>query len=251
MLVAVALVYAVVANPNHPQRRADPPGINHDGAQNSDHRLALARACERGSTNKCVDAATAYLADNDEQSKDAKYGLSLLMRGCEGRDGLACAMLSGRHGAKESHWHNLKKADHYLQRAIRIYEAGCSQNAADSCAGLADLLRSRSPRGKGPEEVSQIEMKARRLLEQACDREGAGYCRRLADFCHEREDDGCYVSALRRACSVGHTDSCCVLGIFLRDVVRDPEGPAYMRKGCEGGDRSCCTDSAAGLVRHH
>ena len=203
------------------------------------------RACEGGDLKACTQAAELYWDGANGHAFDPDRSLRYATRGCDGGDGLACAVRGRQHetGIGTTWAPGLAVAD---------YEKACTAGAGLGCA----LLGAMYLRGHGVdpdrEKALRYAERARVLWVAACEGAEPRWCTYAASLTGRGGERGDLARAYdRRACDQGIAAGCVLvqgarLGLGTRergDVERE------LSRLCENGEPTACTGLAS-IERH-
>jgi serine/threonine-protein kinase len=238
------------------------------------------KGCTIGTPAACGQLAHLLLQGADGVKVDTVRGLSAATRGCDGKDGLACATL-----AFAAAWGTGMSPD--ASTALRAGEAACDAGAGDGCTIASDvanvagdaakagalakrglpMVRDTCAGGDDQACISFDELaasgragerplaEAAKLLQIGCDRGGPMSCLALAnayeygigvapDATRARELGKRAGGALAAACDLGRLTACARLGRVLASddgSSRDPMRAAgVLQRACDGGSGVAC-----------
>ena len=203
--------------------------------------VACERACEGGDLKACTQAAELYWEGANGHTFDPDKSLLYATRGCDGGDGLACAVRGRQHETGiGTEW--------APALAVADYEKACTAGAGLGCA----LLGAMYLRGHGVdadrEKALQYGARARALWVAACEGAEPRWCTYAAALTRRGGERRDLAQAFdRRACDLGITEGC-VLVQGARLGLGAPERGDVERalsQLCEDGEPTACTFVAA------
>jgi TPR repeat protein len=224
--------------------RPEPPVRAAQHASTSAAEAADERACQdRGNARSCGRAAELYMMGRGHHGFDPATSFRYAARGCEGGDGLACAVLG-------QHYENGIGAPWSPQRAVAIYDRSCSAGSGLGCFQLAEMyFRGHGVEPGGPKAESYRE-RARTLWLAACQGDDPRACAFAAALpAPRREPDVPVPTALeldQRACDRGIARGCVDLLVarHLHDTGQLAAGLTDLDRLCRADEPTACEELA-------
>jgi len=237
-LCAIWLVGVLGCQPGGPRGGGPPSG-----------RVAAARcasgecerACESGDLKACAQAAELYWDGANGHAFDPDRSLRYATRGCDGGDGLACAVRGRQHETGiGTEW--------APALAVADYEKACTAGAGLGCA----LLGAMYLRGHGVdpdrEKAFRYGERARALWVAACEGAEPRWCTYAALLTGRGGEHGDLARAYdQRACDQGIAAGCALvqharLGL---DAGKRDDVERELSRLCEDGEPTACTGLAS------
>lgn len=206
---------------------------------------AFERACqERGESGACGRAAELYSEGENGQTFDPERSFHYATLGCDGGDGLACAVLGRlRESGIGTEW--------APKLAVADYDKACAAGSGLGCALLAAMY----VRGHGvdadPEKAQRYGARAQALWSAACQGAEPRWCTQAALLTGHGPDAEQLAQAYnRRACDHGFTRGCVRwLDSELASGTAKPSAVVgELSRLCDGGEPSAC-ERLAGIER--
>lgn len=198
---------------------------------------AFERACqERGELGACARAAELYCEGANGQPFDPERSFHYATLGCDGGDGLACAVLGRlRENGIGTEW--------APKLAVADYDKACAAGTGLGCA----LLGAMYVRGHGvdpdPEKAQRYGARAQALWSAACQGAEPRWCTHAALLTGHGPDAEQLAQAYnRRACDHGFTRGCVrLLDSQLASGTAKPIAVVgELSRLCDGGEPSAC-----------
>lgn len=199
------------------------------------------RACESGDLKACTQAAELYWDGANGHAFDPDRSLRYATRGCDGGDGLACAVRGRQHetgiGTKWA-----------PALAVVDYEKACTAGAGLGCALLGAMYLHGHGVDPDREKALRYAERARALWVAACEGAEPRWCTYAALLTGRDGERGDLARAYdRRACDQGIAAGCVLvqvgrlgLGTGGRDNVE-----RELSRLCEDGEPTACTGLAS------
>jgi TPR repeat protein len=120
-----------------------------------------------------------------------------------------------------------------IPRGVALLLHGCEAGDSRACHSLGLAYQF------GEAQLAKDDAAALRYLEMACDRADRRACAAIAEIHGDHGDLAQVVAFSRRACQMGHAESCGVLGAAYRGgkgvEPNEVEGLRWIREACRGG----------------
>lgn len=196
------------------------------------------RACEGGDLKACTQAAELYWDGANGHAFDPDRSLHYATRGCDGGDGLACAVRGRQHETGiGTEW--------APALAVADYEKACTAGAGLGCALLGAMYLHGHGVDPDREKAFRYGARARALWVAACEGAEPRWCTYAASLTG-RDGERADLSRAydRRACDQGIAAGCVLvqvarLGLDTGGVKRE------LSRLCDDGEPTACTGLAS------
>jgi TPR repeat protein len=184
----------------------------------------LARACDHGDRNACVESAKRGLMKGTVKP-DAALGEAT--RQCQAGNGHGCGvagamLVLGEHGVARD-----------ARRGFELEKRACALGEKTSCAGAGSAYAT-------GEVVAKDDKLARRHFEMACDRRLARACLAIAQDAVSQHDTRRAVEFGRRACQMNNGEACELVATAQLAAGNDADGIRWATEACRMGRGTVC-----------